>query len=103
MACGPFAGLVRSGVLGAHLLLATDGRFHWKWALWFCQVPSHTLEAVASGLAGWGGQSWEYVRGFVLAQLLGLPILLRPLNLLGVLASFPPTSRHLAVSRTPCL
>lgn len=26
-----------------------------------------------------GGQSWEYVRGFVLAQLLGLPILLRPL------------------------
>lgn len=42
-------------------------------------------------------------RLFVLAQLLGLPILLRPLNLLGFLASFPPTSRHLAVSRTPCL
>lgn len=29
---------------------------------------------------GWlRGQSWEYVRGFVLAQLLGLPILYRPL------------------------
>lgn len=40
--------------MGAHLVLATDGHFCWKWALWFCQVPSHTLEAVASGLAGWG-------------------------------------------------
>lgn len=28
MACCPFAGLVRSGVLGVHLLLATDGHFH---------------------------------------------------------------------------
>lgn len=56
------------GTLGAHLLLATDGHFCWKWALWFCQVPSHTLEAVASGLAAWG--VWD---GIMAEALFGYP------------------------------
>lgn len=72
----------------------------------FVDLPSssHTLEAVASGLADWGVWAGSMAEALFWLHFwdsqYSFP-LFHPWPL-GLLASFPPAPRHLAVSRNPC-